>query len=181
MNATSQTNTRPTTTLLRLAGAVRESYVDGPGIRFALFTQGCPHNCHGCHNPETHDFNGGYETTAEHIAAEIIKTPGSGITFSGGEPFCQAEALAEVIRLVRAKKKASLIVYTGYRAEQLITLAKTDCGVKALLTEANYIIDGRYEEGLRDLTLRFRGSSNQRIMDFHCYPNSENVYEIDNF
>ena len=82
---------------LRLAGVIKESIVDGPGIRFVVFGQGCPHRCPGCQNPQTHDFSGGYDTTTERLLAEIRKNPMlKGITLSGGDPFVQPEAMAEL-------------------------------------------------------------------------------------
>ena len=90
---------------LRLAGIVRESIVDGPGIRFTVFCQGCPHGCRGCHNPETHDFDGGRDVSTARIVEEIEKDPLlAGVTFSGGEPFCQAESLANLACEVRKKR-----------------------------------------------------------------------------
>ena len=82
---------------LRIAGTVNDSIVDGPGIRYTIFTQGCPHHCPGCHNPQTHDFAGGQDADVEKILEEIFNNPIlSGVTFSGGEPFCQAEALLPI-------------------------------------------------------------------------------------
>ena len=79
---------------IRISGIVEESIVDGPGLRYVLFTQGCPHHCPGCHNPQTHDFSGGYDADLDEIVRQIAGDPlMSGVTFSGGEPFCQAEAL----------------------------------------------------------------------------------------
>ena len=76
--------------ILRLAGIVRESIVDGPGIRFTVFCQGCPHGCPGCHNPETHDFKGGSDCSVDRLMEEIDKDPIlAGVTFSGGEPFAR--------------------------------------------------------------------------------------------
>ena len=84
---------------LRLAGTVEDSIVDGPGIRYTIFVQGCPHHCPGCHNPQTHDFAGGYLADPKSLLEEIRKNPLlSGVTFSGGEPFCQPEALVDLGR-----------------------------------------------------------------------------------
>lgn len=79
-------------TALRLAGVIRESIVDGPGWRFVVFAQGCPHHCPGCQNPQTHDFAGGYDSKVGNLIAELRKNPLlSGVTLSGGDPFAQAE------------------------------------------------------------------------------------------
>ena len=88
---------------LRIAGTVGESIVDGPGFRFTIFTQGCPHGCEGCHNPQTHDFNGGIVVDTDQLYNEIIKDPLlDGVTFSGGEPFCQCKPLAELAGRIKA-------------------------------------------------------------------------------
>ena len=97
--------------ILRLAGIVRESIVDGPGIRFTVFCQGCPHGCPGCHNPETHDFKGGSDCSVDRLMEEIDKDPIlAGVTFSGGEPFCQPEALCTLARRLRPYIK-DLVVF----------------------------------------------------------------------
>ena len=149
--------------MLNISGIISESIVDGPGIRYVIFVQGCPHQCPGCHNPQTHEFSGGTHVRIEDILAEIEKTPFiRGVTFSGGEPFCQAQGLYELA--VDLKKRGKhLMIYTGYTWEELMTL--TDPYVKALLSQCDLLVDGRYEEEQRDILLRFRGSSNQRILD----------------
>lgn len=148
---------------VRLAGVVRESIVDGPGFRFTVFVQGCPHGCPGCHNPETHDFSGGKDTDPQKIIDAIGKNPLlSGVTFSGGEPLCQAEALLPVAQAVK-QMGLDLMIYTGWTFEQL--LERNDPAVMALLREADWLVDGPFVLAKRDLTLLFRGSQNQRILD----------------
>lgn len=152
---------------LRLSGIVEESIVDGPGLRLVLFTQGCPHACKGCHNPETHDREGGFFCDVEEILAQYDENPLlSGITFSGGEPFLQAGALCAVAEKVRARG-GDVVTYTGYVYEAL--LARTERGrepdMARLLELTDLLIDGPYVEALRDLELPFRGSSNQRLLD----------------
>ena len=146
---------------LKIAGIVDDSIVDGEGIRLTVFTQGCPHHCHGCHNPQTWSLDGGHEVDTEEIVQKLKENPLlSGITFSGGEPFLQPAPLAEI---ARAAHKLGLDVwsYTGFTLEELEK--RTD--VQQLLNEVDVLVDGPYVEALRDLTLRFRGSSNQRIID----------------
>lgn len=151
------------TAVMQLSGIVEESIVDGPGLRYVLFTQGCPHHCKGCHNPQTHSFEGGFPFTAEAALAQIRENPLlAGVTFSGGEPFAQAEALCAVAEGVRALGK-NVVAYTGYTYEQL--LARTDIWTRRLLEMVDLLIDGPYVEELRDLELQFRGSSNQRLLD----------------
>lgn len=148
---------------LRLAGIVPESIVDGPGIRFAVFVQGCPHCCPGCHNPETHDFSAGTETTAARLLADLDAHPYlSGITLSGGEPFAQAKALTVFAQAARARGK-HLMAYTGYTFEEL--LASPDPSVHDLLGHLDLLVDGPFVLAQRSLGLRFRGSTNQRILD----------------
>lgn len=151
--------------MLRLSGIEPESIVDGPGIRYVVFVQGCPHHCKGCHNPQTHDFKGGYMESQEKLLEEIKENPlVSGVTFSGGEPFCQAEALAQLGKKVKAMGK-HLIVYSGYTLEQLLEKGKSEKGVMDLLRTADVLVDGPFIEELKDLNLRFRGSSNQRYIE----------------
>lgn len=146
---------------IRIAGIVDDSIVDGEGVRLTVFTQGCPHHCHGCHNPQTWNLTGGHEIDTEEIVQKLKANPLlSGITFSGGEPFLQPAPLTE---LAQAAHKLGLDVwsYTGFTLEELEK--RTD--MQQLLNEVDVLVDGPYVEALRDLTLRFRGSSNQRIID----------------
>ena len=156
-------------TVLRIAGVVRESIVDGPGIRFTVFAQGCPHRCKGCHNETTHDFAGGYDCDINKILAEIDKNPLlSGVTFSGGEPFCQAQGfylLGEEIK----KRGLDLIAYSGYTFEELTELAKQDSYIGKLLELIDYLVDGPFILEERDLTLEYRGSKNQRFLRMSDY------------
>lgn len=146
---------------LRIAGVIPESIVDGPGIRYVLFVQGCPHHCPGCHNPQTHDPSGGQETTTEALLDDICKRPYvHAVTLSGGEPFCQAKELT----LLAAQLKARgfhLMCYSGFTLEQL--LARPDA--RALLEQLDLLVDGPFVEARRDIALRFRGSDNQRVLD----------------
>lgn len=152
-------------TTIRLAGIVRESIVDGPGIRFTIFCQGCPHNCEGCHNMQTHDFNAGNDVSLEKIINAIDENPLlQGITFSGGEPFSQPGPLAEIAKIQRAKG-LNIYSYSGWTFEQLMEKAKTEADVKELLENIDVLIDGPFILKQRDLSLLFRGSQNQRIID----------------
>lgn len=149
---------------LRISGTVKESVVDGPGLRYVIFTQGCSHNCKGCHNPQTHDFSGGYETTTEELLNEITQQKLiSGITLSGGEPFSQAAACAELAR--QAKKHGlNVLTYSGYYYRELLALAEKNQDISDLLAATDILIDGPYDETKKDLNLPFRGSSNQSII-----------------
>lgn len=144
---------------IRIAGLVPESFVDGDGIRFAIFMQGCNRHCEGCHNPETHALDGGRLVDTNEIISAIKKNPLlDGITLTGGEPFLQIDAANE---LASAAKNFGLNVwcYTGFNFEDLPPEAEP------LLENIDVLIDGAFIENLRDLELQFRGSGNQRIID----------------
>ncbi len=146
---------------LRIAGTVEESIVDGPGLRYVLFTQGCPHRCPGCHNPETHDFSAGREVSLSWVLADVGKNPITrGVTFSGGEPFCQSTALIALAKKLRARGY-NLAAFSGYTYEQI----SADAEKRALLEELDILVDGPFMEAEKSMTLRFRGSRNQRIID----------------
>lgn len=149
---------------LRIAGTVNDSIVDGPGIRFTIFTQGCPHHCEGCHNPQTHDFDGGEIVDTEELLEKIKGNPLlDGVTFSGGEPFCQAKALAAIGEQIKAWG-LNIITYTGYEFEVLYeNRDKNDWG--RLLEVTDILIDGKFILAQRDWNIKFRGSSNQRYLD----------------
>lgn len=150
---------------IRIAGVVPESVVDGPGFRYTIFTQGCSHNCQGCHNPQTHDFNGGYLVDTDELFIEMMSDPLiKGMTFSGGDPFEQPEPLAELASKVHSAGK-DIICYTGYTYEQLLDKSSENPSVMDLLKETDVLIDGPFVLEERDLTLKFRGSVNQRVID----------------
>jgi anaerobic ribonucleoside-triphosphate reductase activating protein len=149
---------------MRLSGIVPESHVDGPGLRYVIFTQGCPHCCPHCHNPDSWDVNAGKEFSVKQVIRLLKqqKKPKRGVTFSGGEPFLQAGELAEVA-LAAHQIDWDVVTYTGYTYEELTEME--DSGVKALLCASDMLIDGRYVHELRATGLQFRGSSNQRMID----------------
>ncbi len=148
---------------IRIAGVIEESIVDGWGIRYVVFTQGCPHNCPGCHNPETHDFNGGVVIDTDKLIKDFKNNPLlKGITFSGGEPFLQSKPLLELAQKIHALGK-DVTCYTGYTYEEIISSGNDDW-IK-LLDETDVLIDGKFILEKRNLKLLFRGSSNQRIID----------------
>ncbi len=150
---------------LRLAGVIRESIVDGPGIRMTVFTQGCPHHCKGCHNEQTWDFDGGYESSTERILEEAQKDPLlRGLTFSGGEPFSQAENMAILAKDAKALGY-DIFCYTGYTFEKLVSEFDAHPEYKELLEQCDWLVDGPFILDKRSLMLKFRGSTNQRILD----------------
>lgn len=150
---------------LRLAGIVKESIVDGKGIRFVVFVQGCPHHCEGCHNPQTHSFQDGYDMDTDEILEQIkVDKLLSGVTFSGGEPFCQPAGLVELAKEVK-KLGLNVVTYSGYTFEQLCEMGKDNPSISELLNECDFLIDGKFILEQKNPLLRFRGSDNQRIID----------------
>lgn len=148
---------------LRIAGLVPESVVDGPGLRMTIFVQGCPHHCHGCHNPHTHDPSGGHWTTVSDLIAQYIENPLlDGITFSGGEPFNQPLPLARLGKMIH-DRGGTVMTYTGYVLEELIGLGDRS-GVGLLLAASDMLVDGPFIENLRTQEMPFRGSANQRLL-----------------
>lgn len=152
-----------TGTKLNLAGIVDESIVDGPGLRLTVFTQGCPHHCPGCHNPQTWDFRENMNVDVGEILARYDEDPLlEGVTFSGGEPMAQAGALSVLARAIR-ERGGDVWCYTGYTYEELV--ASSDPDIDALLEEVDVLVDGPFVMAMRDPDIDFRGSSNQRLLD----------------
>ena len=148
--------------MLKLAGIQTDSIVDGPGIRTTFFCQGCPHRCEGCHNPETWPFAGGTPMDTETMVRVVASNPlCKGVTFSGGEPFAQAEGFLELAKALKAQGY-EVASYSGYTFEALLggTLAQ-----RQLLEQLDVLIDGPFLQGEKSLELAFRGSNNQRILD----------------
>lgn len=141
-----------------------------PGLCVTVFLQGCPHHCPGCHNPTTWDFNGGEEFTAETMTAIIEGLNAQNIQrnlcIMGGEPLAPQNTFLTNMIINEVKLRypdIKIYVWTGYTYEEIQLLC--DSHVKHILAQADYLIDGRYIEELRDITLEMRGSSNQRIID----------------
>lgn len=145
---------------IRISGITPESIVDGEGIRYVIFTQGCPHHCFGCHNPNTHSFTDGKLVSVEEILADILKNKNyiDGITLSGGEPFCQSDQCS-IIAEQAQKMGLSVWCYTGYLFEDLYAKHHR------LLEFVDILVDGPFNMDERSLDLDFRGSTNQRIID----------------
>lgn len=149
---------------IRVAGIITDSIVDGPGLRFTIFVQGCPLSCEGCHNPQTQSFDGGTLYSVEELLEKIKSNPLlDGVTFSGGEPLCQAENLLPLAKEIK-KMGLNLAIYTGFVFEKLIT-NKTPKHIFKLLQLADVLIDGPFIKSLKNIDLKFRGSSNQRILN----------------
>mgnify|MGYP000961653581 CR=1 FL=1 len=146
---------------LRVAGIVEESFVDGPGIRFTVFVQGCPHRCPGCHNPQTHAYEGGFWVEVGSLLARMEENPLlDGLSLSGGEPFEQPEPLAELARLVQSRGQ-TVMTFTGYELDDLRSAG--DLAVAALLEHTDLLVDGRFEVDRLDTARPWVGSTNQRF------------------
>lgn len=150
---------------MRLAGIVKDSIVDGPGLRVAIFVQGCRHYCEGCHNLDTHDIDGGYEESIDNIIQEIDANPLiDGITISGGEPFLQAKSCSMLIQKIKKKHPDYTVwVYTGFTYDEI--KEKDSIAWESLLDNIDILVDGRYIREQRSYSLLYRGSRNQRLID----------------
>lgn len=148
---------------VRLAGVIETSINNGDGIRKVIFAQGCKHHCKGCFNPDTHDFNGGYDCDTEKIIERINNDYMiDGVTFSGGDPFEQAEAFAHIAKNIN--KDLTIWCYTGYTLQQIIDNIDRP-GWKELITNIDVLVDGKFEEDKKDRNLKYKGSSNQNIIE----------------
>ena len=148
---------------MRIYGLVQDSIVDGPGWRFTCFVQGCPHHCPGCHNPDSHAFDGGTEMTCDEVIRKMLSNPlTDGLTLSGGEPFAQA---ADCLTIAKAAHEYGLNVwsFSGWTFDHLLSNGTDE--QKALLRELDVLVDGPFLLEQRSLTLAWRGSKNQRVID----------------
>lgn len=152
-------------TEIKVAGLVEESIVDGPGIRFVVFVQGCRHKCEDCHNSHTQNFDGGEYMSVDTLVNKVKENPLiDGVTLSGGEPFEQSRAVSKLAKQLK-KLNYHIITYSGYTYEQIQDKKLGQPSYKDLLDNTDILIDGRFEKKRRNLTLNFRGSENQRIID----------------
>jgi anaerobic ribonucleoside-triphosphate reductase activating protein len=149
---------------VRIFGTADDSIVDGPGIRYAIFTQGCARHCPGCHNPASQPFEGGIVITVAKIWEKIAATPlVSGITLSGGEPFDQPRPLIELARLAHEAGR-NVWAYSGYTYEELLR-DEPGNGAPELLRLCDVLVDGPFIESQRSLELHWKGSANQRVIN----------------
>lgn len=153
---------------MNISGYIRESIVDGSGLRTVIFFSGCYHNCVGCHSPQTHNRDNGEPFTKQkqiEVIDDIKNNPLlSGVTLSGGDPFFIANEVLEFVKMLKREvNKVNIWIYSGFTYEQL-TRNKSGNMYK-LLCECDVLVDGRFELSKRDTTLMFKGSSNQRIID----------------
>ena len=146
--------------MIRVLDIIEDTTVDGPGFRTSIYCAGCAHECKGCHNPQSWDFNGGREMSTDEIMKIIEADPYADVTFSGGDPMYQAEGFIELARAIRERTNKTIWCYTGFTYEALLKMPKQ----RELLELIDVLVDGPFVESLRDPDLLFRGSSNQRII-----------------
>ena len=147
--------------MLAILRIVEDTMVDGPGMRTAIYAAGCTHHCPGCHNPQSWDIRAGEEMTTEDILRTILADPFADVTFTGGDPMIQPEGFAELARVIRERSRKTIWCYTGYTYEALLTMPAQ----RELMQHIDVLVDGPFVQSLRDEQLRFRGSSNQRLID----------------
>lgn len=164
-------------TTLRIAGAIAESIVDGPGIRYVVFTQGCPFHCRGCHNVQSQSLTGGIDVKLKVLYQEIKSNPLiGGITFSGGEPFIQATPLSIFAKILKSEGY-SIWAYSGYTFDKL----RDDPIRRRLLDEVDVVVDGPFVLAKKSLDIDFRGSTNQRIINVKESLKSNQVVLMEGF
>ena len=147
--------------MIQVLDIVEDTMVDGPGFRTSIYCAGCRHNCTGCHNPQSWDFEGGHPMSTDDIMRVIEADPYANVTFSGGDPMYQPEGFAELAKAIRERTEKTIWCYTGFTFETLMTNPRQ----RALLELIDVLVDGPFVKARRDETLCFRGSSNQRILD----------------
>lgn len=140
---------------------IEDTTVDGPGFRTAIYAAGCLQRCPGCHNPESWDINRGTPVSTAVLLEKVLADDFANVTFSGGDPLFQPEAFAELAKEIKARSKKNIWCYTGFTFESILKNKKQ----ATLLSYIDVLVDGRFEESLRDEALLFRGSKNQRLID----------------
>lgn len=164
---------------IRLSGIAYESLVNGPGMRRVFFAQGCKHNCKGCFNPETHDFSGGEEKNMDDLIKDVLKNKMiKGVTFSGGDPLEQADKFAYMAKKFK-DSGLNIWCYTGYTFERLLEKIKKEESIRELIENIDVLVDGKFEIDNKEDGLRFRGSSNQRIIDIKKTLKSESIVVLE--
>ena len=146
---------------LSILNIVRDTTVDGPGFRTAIYAAGCIHKCQGCHNPHSWDINNGTLYSVNTILEIIREDEFSNVTFSGGDPLMQIEGFTELARRIKTETKKNIWCYTGFSYEQIIRSGR----LSKILPFVDVLVDGRFVNALRNEDLQFRGSSNQRIIN----------------
>ena len=147
----------------RILDIIEETTADGEGLRTAIYFAGCQHYCKGCHNPQSWDMNGGYEVTLDYLMDIINDDEFCDVTFSGGDPLYQCDAVTELARRIKEETNKTIWCYTGFTYEEILA----DKRLSMILPYIDTLVDGPFVASLRDPELHFRGSSNQRIIHLH--------------
>lgn len=147
--------------MLSILDILEDTIADGPGFRTSIYAAGCPNDCPGCHNPESWDIRHGRRMTTDEILQKVLDDPFADVTFSGGDPMFQPEGFAELAQAIKENSDKNIWCYTGYTFEQLLNNTR----YTRLLQYIDVLVDGRFRQELRDESLYFRGSSNQRLID----------------
>ena len=152
--------------MLSIVDILEDTTVDGPGFRTAIYAAGCPNGCPGCHNPESWDINRGRWMSTDEILQKVLADNFADVTFSGGDPMYQPEGFTELARAIKRQSRKNIWCYTGYDFEKdlLDTMCPKWEETKQMLSYIDILVDGEFIEAKKDLALRFRGSSNQRII-----------------
>ena len=164
---------------ISILNIIEDTTVDGPGFRTTIYCAGCPNHCKGCHNPESWDINNGQLTPIEDILKVILDDEFADVTFSGGDPMFQPEGFTALAKAIKANSNKNIWCYSGFTFEQIIQHPKQ----RALLECIDVLVDGRYEENLKEEGLIFRGSSNQRLIDVKATLEKHEItlYDTDTF
>lgn len=144
---------------LSVIDIVEGTSVDGPGLRTSIYFAGCCHHCEGCHNPQSWELEAGEPTEIDKLL-NIIKENDFNVTFSGGDPFFQSEGVAALAHHIHEELGKNIWCYTGYLWESIVK----DARLMKLLKNIDVLVDGRFVMAERDISLRFKGSANQRII-----------------
>lgn len=156
---------------IRLLDILHDTTVDGPGFRTSIYCAGCGHHCPGCHNPQSWDFSAGYDVEIDQLMQDIKNDPFADVTFSGGDPFFQAEEFAALAVRIKAETTKTIWCYTGYLYERLLEIPSS----RRLLEQLDVLVDGPFIMSQRDEDLLFRGSTNQRLIDVQASLKTGNV------
>ena len=167
---------------IRLAADIQtDSIVDGEGIRTVIWTQGCKHNCKGCHNPETHSFEKGFLVDTEDLKKQILSVKNQdGVTLSGGDPMFQPEASAEIAKFCQ-ENGLNVWCYTGFTVEELLKTSEINPQLKTLLENIDVLVDGKFKQEEKSLNLYFKGSKNQRVLDMKETLKQNKAVEIEKY
>lgn len=153
----------------RILDIIEETTADGEGLRTSIYFAGCKHYCKGCHNPQSWDMNGGYEVTIDYLLDIIKADEFANVTFSGGDPLCQCDAVTELARRIKEETNKTIWCYTGFTYEEILDNA----WLSQILPYIDVLVDGPFIEELKTTELPFRGSSNQRIIKLNEYESKD--------